>query len=116
MPGLERSDRRRQHIAELNKRAAETELRLKRLYDAIKSEVADLDDPALKDRIDGLNATRDQTRVDAERASALLQTSNQQAITPVMLRKFASRHGGASACMAAATAATIFGRSPGGGR
>lgn len=29
----ERSDRRREHIAELNKRAAETELRLKRLYD-----------------------------------------------------------------------------------
>ncbi len=33
----ERSDRRREHIAELNKRAAETELRLKRLYDAIES-------------------------------------------------------------------------------
>jgi DNA invertase Pin-like site-specific DNA recombinase len=49
----ERSDRRREHIAELNKRSAETELRLKRLYDAIESGVADLDDPALKDRIDG---------------------------------------------------------------
>lgn len=41
----ERSERRREHIAELNKRAAETELRLKRLYDAIESGVADLDDP-----------------------------------------------------------------------
>ncbi|MTJ80523.1 MAG: hypothetical protein F8N37_05835 [Telmatospirillum sp.] len=29
--------RRREHIAELNKRAAETELRLKRLYDAIEA-------------------------------------------------------------------------------
>lgn len=87
---LGRSDRRREHIAELNKRAAETELRLKRLYDAIESGVADLDDPALKDRIDGLKATRDQSRVDAERASALLQSSAQQAITPTMLRKFAS--------------------------
>lgn len=86
----ERSERRREHIAELNKRAAETELRLKRLYDAIESGVADLDDPALKDRIDGLKATRDQARADAERASALLVSSAQQAITPTMLRDFAS--------------------------
>ncbi len=40
-------DRRREHIAELNQRAAEADLRLKRLYDAIESGVADLDDPAL---------------------------------------------------------------------
>ncbi|WP_312570995.1 recombinase family protein [Brevundimonas sp.] len=86
----ERSGRRREHIAELNKRAAETELRLKRLYDAIESGVADLDDPALKDRIDGLKATRDQARADAERASALLISSAQRAITPTMLREFAS--------------------------
>jgi len=86
----ERSERRREHIAELNRRVAETELRLKRLYDAIESGVADLDDPALKDRIDGLKATRDQARADAERASALLVSSTQQAITPTMLREFAS--------------------------
>jgi site-specific DNA recombinase len=53
----ERSERRREHIAELNKRAAESELRLKRLDDAIEAGVADLGDPALKDRIDGLKAT-----------------------------------------------------------
>jgi len=41
----ERGERRREHIAELNKRAAETELRLKRLYDAIEAGVTDLDDP-----------------------------------------------------------------------
>ncbi|MCK9993662.1 MAG: hypothetical protein Dbin4_02182 [Alphaproteobacteria bacterium] len=35
--------------------AAETDLRLKRLYDAIESGVADLDDPALKERITNLN-------------------------------------------------------------
>ena len=58
----ERSERRREHIAELNKRATETDLRLKRLYDAIESGVADLDDPALKDRIAGLKATRDQAQ------------------------------------------------------
>lgn len=86
----ERSDRRREHIAQLNRRASETELRLKRLYDAIESGIADLDDPALKDRIDGLKATRDQARADSERASALLHSSAQQAITPTMLHKFAS--------------------------
>jgi site-specific DNA recombinase len=41
----ERSERRREQIAEPNKRSAETELRLKRLYDAIEAGVADLDDP-----------------------------------------------------------------------
>ncbi|MDI4238461.1 hypothetical protein OZ411_37280 [Bradyrhizobium sp. Arg237L] len=45
------AERRREHIAELNKRAAEAELRLKRLYDAIEAGVADLRDLALKDRI-----------------------------------------------------------------
>jgi site-specific DNA recombinase len=85
----ERSDRRREHIAELNKRAAETELRLKRLYDAIESGVVDLGDPALKDRIAGLKATRDQAQADAERAQVLLESSGQQAITPQMVRKFA---------------------------
>ena len=85
----ERSDRRREHIAELNKRATETELRLKRLYDAIESGVADLDDPALKDRIAGLKATRDQAQADAERAPAMLESSGLQAITPQMVRKFA---------------------------
>ncbi|HTR11908.1 MAG TPA: hypothetical protein VMI72_01315 [Roseiarcus sp.] len=43
----------------MNKRTAETELRLKRLYDAMEAGVADLDDPALKDRIDGLKVLRD---------------------------------------------------------
>jgi site-specific DNA recombinase len=85
----ERSDRRREHIAELNKRATETDLRLKRLYDAIESGVADLDDPALKDRIAGLKAMRDQAQADSERAQAMLESSGQQAITPQMVHKFA---------------------------
>ena len=38
----ERSERSREHIAELNKRATETDLWLKRLYDAIERGVADL--------------------------------------------------------------------------
>ncbi len=36
----ERSERCREHIAELNKRSAESELRPKRLYDAIEAGVA----------------------------------------------------------------------------
>ncbi len=85
----ERTERRRDHIAELNKRGTETDLRLKRLYDAIESGVADLDDPDLKDRIASLKAIRDQSRVDAERASAMLESVGQKAITAPMLAKFA---------------------------
>jgi site-specific DNA recombinase len=86
----ERSERKQQHIAELNKRATETDLRLNRLYDAIEGGVANLDDPELKTRIAALKSTRDQARVDADRASALLDTISQKSITPQMLRKFAS--------------------------
>jgi hypothetical protein len=65
----ERAERRHAHIAELNKRAAEADARLRRLYDAIESGVADLDDPALKERVAELKATRDQAQADATRAS-----------------------------------------------
>ncbi|HVB89273.1 MAG TPA: hypothetical protein VND97_03650 [Beijerinckiaceae bacterium] len=85
----ERGERRREHIAELNKRAAETDLRLKRLYDAIEAGIAELDDPALKDRINGLKAICDQAQIDAERGVAMLESSAQQAVTPQMVRKFA---------------------------
>jgi site-specific DNA recombinase len=47
----ERAERRKSHIAELRKRAAEADAKLKRLYDAIENGVADLSDPMLKDRI-----------------------------------------------------------------
>jgi|SRR5438105_2918036 len=85
----ERADRRREHTAELNKRAAETDLRLKRLYDAIEAGVVDLDDPALKERVARLKAIRDQTQADAERAAAILESSAQQAVTPQMVQRFA---------------------------
>lgn len=74
--------------AELAKRAAEADARLKRLYEAIERGLADLDDPALKDRIAELNATRDQARVDAERASIALESAGQP-ITADALRRFA---------------------------
>jgi hypothetical protein len=51
--------------------------------------VTDLDDPALKDRIVGLNATRDQAQADAQRAQAMLESSAHHAVTPQMLRQFA---------------------------
>jgi DNA invertase Pin-like site-specific DNA recombinase len=86
----ERAERRRENIGELNRRAAETELRLKRLYDAIESGVADLEDPALKERIAGLKAIRDQAKADAERAQAALEGVGQEAITPAMVRKLAA--------------------------
>ncbi len=85
----ERSERQHEHIGELNRRAAESEARLKRLYDAIEAGVADLNDPALKDRIDGLKAIRDQAKADAERAQAMLENSGSKAVTPQMLSKFA---------------------------
>ena len=86
----ERTERRREHIAELSKRATEAELRLKRLYDAIEAGVSDLNDPALKDRIDGLRAVRDQARGDLERAQAMLNSATHQAITPQMVQQFAT--------------------------
>ncbi len=64
-------------------------LRLKRLYDAIEAGVADLDDPALKERVASLKAIRDQAQADAERAATMLESSAQQAVTPQMVQKFA---------------------------
>jgi site-specific DNA recombinase len=87
--GARRSDRRRKHIAELNKRAAEADLRLKRLYDAIETGVADLGDPGLKERIAGLKAIRDQAQADTMRAQAVLDSAAQQPITTTVLREFA---------------------------
>ena len=82
-------ERQHEHIGELNRRAANPKARLKRLYDAIEAGVADLNDPALKDRIDGLKAIRDQAKADAERAQAMLENSGSKAVTPQMVRTFA---------------------------
>jgi Recombinase zinc beta ribbon domain len=58
----ERAERRATHIAELRRRAAEADAKLRRLYDAIENGVADLADPMLKDRVAELKAIRDQAR------------------------------------------------------
>ncbi len=85
----ERLERRREHIAELNKRGTEADQRLRRLYDAIESGVADITDPALKERIDGLKAIRDQAQADVVRAQSLLATSGEDTVTPAMVARFA---------------------------
>ncbi len=84
----ERAERRKLHIAELRKRAAEADAKLKRLYDAIENGVADLSDPMLKDRISELKATRDQARLDAERAEDAVERGG-PTITPQALKTFA---------------------------
>ncbi len=85
----ERTERRREHLAELNRRITETDQRLNRLYDAIENGVADLDDSALKERITGLKAIREQAKADAERVQAALDNAGNQAVSPDMLTAFA---------------------------
>jgi site-specific DNA recombinase len=82
----ERAERRTTHVAELRKRAAETDAKLKRLYDAIENGVADLADPMLKDRIAELKAVRDQARADAERAEGALDRLGPGQITMELQR------------------------------
>lgn len=86
----ERVERRTTHIAELRKRAAEAEAKLKRLYDAIENAVADVSDPLLKERVTELSSIRDQARADAERAEGALDRAG-PSITPLALRTFASQ-------------------------
>jgi hypothetical protein len=84
----ERAERRTAHIAELRKRAAEAEAKLKRLYDAIEN--ADVSDPMLKERVTELKAIRDQARADAERAAGALDRLG-PSITPQVLKTFANQ-------------------------
>ena len=81
----ERAERRREHLADLNRRITETDQRLGRLYDAIETGVAALDDMGLKDRIANLKAIRDQAAADAERIRARLGSSGHRAVTPDMI-------------------------------
>jgi site-specific DNA recombinase len=81
-------ERRRGHIAELRKRATEAEAKLKRLYEAIENGVANLDDPALKDRVTELAAIRDQARTDTDRVASLVERAGTP-VTPDTLREFA---------------------------
>lgn len=82
------NDRRRGHVAELRKRVAEAEAKLKRLYEAIENGVINAADTSLKDRISELSAIRDQAHADAEHAAAALERVG-PAVTPESLRRFA---------------------------
>ncbi|HEY3044398.1 MAG TPA: SDR family NAD(P)-dependent oxidoreductase, partial [Vicinamibacterales bacterium] len=86
----ERAERRTAHVAELRRRAAEAEAKLKRLYDAIENGVADLADAVLKERVTELKAIRDQAGADAERAEGALDRIGPR-ITPQALKTFASQ-------------------------
>jgi site-specific DNA recombinase len=78
------------HIAELRKRTAEAEAKLKQLYDAIENGIADVSDPMLKERVTELKSIRDQARADAERAEGALDRTG-PSITPQALKTFASQ-------------------------
>lgn len=66
--------------------------------------MTDLNDPDLKDRIASLKAIRDQSRVNAERASAIFESAGQKNITAPMPIKFSQtarqrmRQPGAGCC------------------
>jgi len=99
----ERAERRATHIAELRKRAAEVDAKLKRLYDAIENGVADLADPMLKGRVAELKTIRDQAHADAERAEASHRS---------LSKRLPGRPASACAPRPAAIAAITFAHSP----
>ena len=80
-------ERRRNHIAELNKRATESEAKLKRLYEAIENGLINMADLSLKDRIAELTAIRDQAQADAERAQAAVERTGPK-VTVESLKHF----------------------------
>ena len=110
----ERTERRREHLAELHKRITETDQRLNRLFDVIESGVADLDAAGLKERIAGpasrrfaskpapmLSVPRPRSPMPATRPSA-----------PIWSRYSLARPASASVSKVAATGATTSARWP----
>ncbi|HTO33875.1 MAG TPA: recombinase family protein [Pararhizobium sp.] len=89
--GQERTERRREHLAELHRRITDTDQRLGRLYDAIEAGMVDKDDAMAKERMAGLKALREQATDDAERTQLALDSSGNQAVSPDMLKAFARK-------------------------
>ena len=87
----ERTERRREHLAELHRRIAEADQRLGRLFDAIEVGMVDKDDAMAKERMASLKALRDQAAADAERTQLALDSSGNQGVTPDMLKGFARK-------------------------
>ena len=81
------AESRRQHVAELRRRATEAEAKLNRLYQLIEAG-ADSKEPVLVGRITELQALRDQAHADADRAAALMDKAD-AVVTPETLRAFA---------------------------
>ncbi|PJG44893.1 hypothetical protein CAF53_26840 [Sphingobium sp. LB126] len=79
---------RRQHVAEMERRATEADTKLSRLYEAIENGLVDMGDPSLKARIAELTTIRDQARGDAERAVAHIERISPE-ITVESLHAFA---------------------------
>lgn len=82
---------RQRHIGELNRRAAEAQQRLSRLYEAIENGVADPADVDLAGRIDSLKAARDLANAEATKAGEVLKASGIGAVSPEMLAEFTTR-------------------------
>ncbi len=74
------------HVTDLNRPASEAVQRLARLYEAIETGIADLDDLNLKDRVAHIKTLRDETR--AEMSCAEAGKLNATTITPRMIEKF----------------------------
>ncbi len=87
----ERTERRREHLAELHRRITETDQRLGRLYDAIEAGMVDKDDAMAKERLASLKALRDQAAADAERTQLALDSPGNQGVSPDMLNGFARK-------------------------
>ena len=85
----ERTERRREHLAELHKRITETDLRLNRLFDAIESGVADLDAPGLKERIAGPRRFGNRPAPTPSAPQAALDNAGNQAVSSHLVKTFA---------------------------
>lgn len=83
----QRREQRGRQVADIRRKAAEADARIKRLYEAIETGVASLDDPSLKDRIVELKAIRERALEEAERAEAADERPK-EAVTPATLKAF----------------------------
>ena len=89
-------DRRRKPFEELareirvkNRAADDTDLRLRRIYDAIESGVVGINDPSIVDRIDSLRELRDEHRRAADEVAKLQGRVAEMILDPLLLEQAA---------------------------
>ena len=80
--------RRSKHIADLRKRATETDAKLQRLYQAIEDGLADPGERSLKSRVLELRGLRDGLEGEADRTAAAMERMG-TSLTPALLKQFA---------------------------